>query len=792
MVFKGFAANSLSETSLPRQKPLQTLGLPRSFLVNQYYPLYSHFFTALGFQPVLSDGVEAEGIKRKRSSFCFPAEIAHGVFQNLLDKKPDYIFLPILTGVPVEGGGEPRQWYQATCLLLQSEVYYLRSAFQGLFDPRKLLSPMVNFTFGLSSQADVFVTMAVKELGAKKDKAILAFKEAVNVQNSFAAELRLQGARMLEELEAHPGEMAVVLFGRSYNAFAREANLGIPGKFASRGIRVIPWDALDFEGVDQDPDLNWGVGQNFLRAARLVEKHPQLFGTFVTNFSCGPDSFLVGYFRDIMKSKPSLTLELDSHSADAGVNTRIEAFLDVVEKFRKVREITERPEPFRPSIIEIVDKKGVFVNSRGERSSLYDSKSHLLFPSMGPLGTDFMAAVFRGLGIRATGLPVPNYETLKAGRGNTACKECLPLILCAGGLLEYLRTREKDDENVSYFMPTSGGGCRLGQYNVFLRKMIERKRIPDVAVLSLTNANGYAGFASKDVLNVLRGVIVSDVLEDIDCALKVLAVDPKGAKELFDAEVVNLLKVFTEKGGEGLYSELESAALRLKKIPLNRPLAEAVKVGVHGEIFVRRDHFSTRDVVARLQERGFVVKKAHVFEWLAYCDHNVDQGHYPSDQNWKKWLTFQAKMFLQNSYERKIKKSLAKSGLYDYELLYMKEMVRIASHFFDPRSTGEALLGTGAFFHEILHSLHGVVQVGPFACMPTRVGEAVLTPIANQQMREKLVRNIPVQQQAIQSLPYLVIETDGNPLPQILDSRLEAFCLQVERVHQKLGGNLQG
>ena len=44
-------------------------------------------------------------------------------------------------------------------------------------------------------------------------------------------------------------------------------------------------------------------------------KDPQLFGTYITNFSCGPDSFIIGYFRDIMGRKPSLTLELVSSEA---------------------------------------------------------------------------------------------------------------------------------------------------------------------------------------------------------------------------------------------------------------------------------------------------------------------------------------------------------------------------------------------------------------------------------------------------------------------------------------------
>ena len=91
--------------------------------------------------------------------------------------------------------------------------------------------------------------------------------------------------------------------------------------------------------------MYWGMGQRLLMAGRLVKRHPQLFGTYITNFSCGPDSFIIGYFRTLMGRKPSLTLELDSHTADAGLETRIEAFLDVVAAYRQTggREAHRQP-----------------------------------------------------------------------------------------------------------------------------------------------------------------------------------------------------------------------------------------------------------------------------------------------------------------------------------------------------------------------------------------------------------------------------------------------------------------
>ena len=136
----------------------------------------------------------------------------------------------------------------------------------------------------------------------------------------------------MEEIKKS-GKFGIVLFGRPYNSFAKEANLEIPHKFASRGRIIIPFDFLDNQNIEKYRHMYWGIGNTILKSAKIVKNDPLLFGCFITNFSCGPDSFIISYFREIMETKPSLTLELDSHSADAGINTRIEAALDIIESY---------------------------------------------------------------------------------------------------------------------------------------------------------------------------------------------------------------------------------------------------------------------------------------------------------------------------------------------------------------------------------------------------------------------------------------------------------------------------
>ena len=83
------------------------------------------------------------------------------------------------------------------------------------------------------------------------------------------------------------------------------------------------------------PNNYWYYGQQNMKAVAQARKIDNLYLSWTSNFSCAPDSFLLHYVRWLMGHKPYLVLEIDSHTADAGLDTRVEAFLDIVESYRR-------------------------------------------------------------------------------------------------------------------------------------------------------------------------------------------------------------------------------------------------------------------------------------------------------------------------------------------------------------------------------------------------------------------------------------------------------------------------
>ncbi|HEX7509730.1 MAG TPA: acyl-CoA dehydratase activase-related protein, partial [Chitinivibrionales bacterium] len=379
-------------------KPAKTVGIMLSFLTYSLFPLYSRFFNALGFKVIVGDPIDSQGMSRCEAAFCLPAEISHGSFYALLKKNVDYIFLPQVMQLPVPNVPT----YSRSCVFVQGEPYYLKTTFrQELSDGATIvLAPVLKMEAGYEGAEAEFTAMA-QSMGVGAQRAKEAFLGACDKQKAFETELRSHGKRALEYLDAHPETFGVVLFGRPYNAFAREANMGVAHKTASRGFMIIPHDMLSSDDYPVHRKMFWAQGQKIMKSAALVKERSNLFGFYITNFSCGPDAFLLGFFRTLMHSKPSLTLELDQHTADAGLDTRIEAALDIMASYRAMaRRPVAKASEITPARVEY-GKKPTVVDSLGRRYPLNHPNVEVLLPSMGKYATEAVAAVLRGAGIAA-------------------------------------------------------------------------------------------------------------------------------------------------------------------------------------------------------------------------------------------------------------------------------------------------------------------------------------------------------------------------------------------------------
>ena len=752
------------------------VGIPRAFSVHTLYPLYAWFFHELGIKTFLSTEVAHAGVARAESAYCFPAEIAHGAVQDCLDKGANYVLLPHFRDMP----SYEEDVHANFCPITQSLPYYIEKAFPDV-DKKRFLPLVVSFKFGESKALELF-SQAAAQLGIDDAETKRAFERALAKQQAyFAAAKKLGEDAMADARKAQRPVIAIL--GRPYNAFTAEANMGIPRKFTTRGYSIIPFDILPFTEEEIFPNMYWYYGQQDVKSAALLKKEDNIYVTYITNFSCAPDSFILHYLKWFMGQKPFLVLELDSHSADAGVDTRVEAFLDIIDGYRAKKDELEA-ERYDNGWKFVYDEAAQGDNTlridnskTGEKVAIRNNKRvKLLLSNMGAISTEYIGAAVRSLGINAEALPVATSKTLQIARAHASGKECVPSHLVLGGALQFFFSdKYRKDELYLLFVPITTGPCRTGQYYVYYENLFRDMRMENVVVFILSADNSYGELGPNFAKEMWRGFVLADYLKDIQTALKATAENPIKAVADFERSWRKVMEAVEHKP-KHIWKELEQVAADVKKIPLKRKLVDCPKVLIVGEIYVRRDDFAVGELTDLMSERGIVVKVAGIAEWIHYLDFVREYSYKklidmepPAKRPFCKAFWSLKKLEIEKAWKHSVEKKtldiLGPTGLipetpHDMNLI----MDYTQKHFVNLELNSEIAVSSGAAAAAMEHGYSGIVNISPFACLIGRVIEGLFTPWARE-------RNYPT----------LSVEVDGNLLPPNIVNKLNIFMVNVLR-----------
>lgn len=305
------------------------IGIARSMYYYEQFPFWHTYFRKLGVDVVLSDETNRQIIHAGEESHvaepCFPIAVAHGHFQNLISNGVDYVFQPNVinaeTNFP-QNNSFLCPWGQTLCFVLKQTP-----TFKPYND--RILCPNIRFAEGRIQVKKALGEMATK-IGFSHNESDTAVDKAYISRAEFTQALLNKGQEILALLK-QKNELAIVLLGRPYNIYDPMINLNIPSKLREYyGVNVIPMDFLaadDSDISDVTDNMYWNYGRKILQVAKLTRQHPNLHLIYITNFKCGPDSYIKHYVGDACQS-PFLTLQFDGHGNDAGILTRCEAYLN--------------------------------------------------------------------------------------------------------------------------------------------------------------------------------------------------------------------------------------------------------------------------------------------------------------------------------------------------------------------------------------------------------------------------------------------------------------------------------
>ncbi len=304
--------------------PRGNIGLPMALTSFEFYPFYAKLINELGYNVVHSNPSK-EGNAKTMASMCYPCEVAHGAAYDLMHRDVDYIFMPRF--IESEVTGDFTNSYTCASVVVVPDI--ITSSFTEA--GKKILSPHIGLSKRMMKMTLNEIESMGKSLGIKRGIAVKAGKRAYEYFQRFKSHYQEIGRNELKQIASEP---TVIITGRSYTTCAKEVNLSLDRKITSRGFHVVPADILPLVKGNHHPRNMWYATQQMMNAVFYALQHPNINICLVSCFACAPDACMYHMVRRHLAGQPFCYLEIDSHTYHACFDTRVCAFLDIIQDRR--------------------------------------------------------------------------------------------------------------------------------------------------------------------------------------------------------------------------------------------------------------------------------------------------------------------------------------------------------------------------------------------------------------------------------------------------------------------------
>jgi len=596
------------ETPATQNKP--AIGIPRALFFFDHFPLWSTFLQQLGYPVVLSAVTNHDlyyrGLCLTQSDSCLPVKMLYGHVLDLIDQGIDTVFLPNEIELPHESDDLKRSY---NCPYMQGSPYMMRATF---LDHIRWITPDV---YMAGSRENLLAAMVETAgyLGVSKKQAKLAAQSACRAQAEFRSKLKEAGRTSLEELG---GKRAVILLGKPHHLFDEGQNMHLAKKLRKLGITAIPYDFLPLSEVklpDVFENVVWKNSHDLMRAAVLA-KELGLPTIMLSNFGCGPDSFALQYLDEILAGHPHLVIEVDDHTSDAGLLTRLEAFLDTL----KIPARSDLPEP--GAELETLTSSGKTSQIRmmpsPELRRLLDGRT-LYFPYVNPGMSEILKAAIRASGIETEILPEPDGRTEELGKKYALGSECHPFIVTLGDFAKLTDLPNFDPSKSAFAMFNYDGACRLSQYTLGHKLALTKRgfgSIPVIGPILSTRRDEFSKlFGLRCTMAMWKGWLAAEVLERQMLAIRPYEKTPGSTEATYLEGVRRIADVLTRS--PELLPSAETMLLKTVNEEVNKIKALPVgtrngrpKIGVLGEFYTALSPWANDDLFKQLEDLGAEVK----------------------------------------------------------------------------------------------------------------------------------------------------------------------------------------
>ncbi len=703
-----------------------TVGIPRVLNMYENYPLWHTFFTELGFKVELSPRSNKELYEQGMETIpsdtaCYPAKIAHGHIQALINEGIPMIFYP---GVVFEREESKNADNHFNCPIVQSYPDVIRN---NVDDIREGKVDYRNPYLNLANEASVakVLSRTFKDLGISEAEITEALHHGYEELEAFKQDIRTKGEETLMMLN-QTGQRGVVLSGRPYH-LDPEINHGIADVITQEGFHVLTEDSVShLSDVGNLRVVNqWVYHSRLYAAARVVAKSKNLELVQLNSFGCGLDAVTTDQVEEIMDQygKIYTVLKIDEGSNLGAIRIRLRSLKAAVNE-----RVKSNYEP-----VQHLEEPAKITFTKDMRK-----KHTLLLPMLSPIHQSGLFDVaLEASGYNVVCLPAMDREAVNVGLKYVNNDACYPAIISIGQLVEALQSGEYDLNNVSVMMSQTGGGCRATNYIPLLRKALADAGFGHVPVVSVSLGNkgveSNPGF--KFTLPMIKRAVVAILYGDLFERVVYRTRPYELQKGQIDALHEEWLKKVESNVRNGSLTQFNRNMKKIIKDFDTVPISDEVKpkVGVVGEILVKYSPTANNDIVRLLEEEGAEAVVPDLVGFMNYSLYNqiwkYDNMGMPKKN--KSIAEFVIKLIevVEKPMDKALRSSDRFTGIHSiYQLAEdASKILSIGNH------TGEGWFLTGEMIDLLKNGVNNIVCMQPFGCLPNHVvGKGVIKELRHQ------------------------------------------------------------
>lgn len=769
----------------PEEAPRGTVGIPRALNMYENYPFWHAFFTRLGFAVVLSDNSSKAtyeaGIESMPSeSVCYPAKLSHGHVMNLIDKDPDFIWMPC---VRWERKEDPSAGNCYNCPIVMSYPTALGLNIDDITEKHvEFMYPFVPYHDKIELKHRLYELLAVERVadaeagrgrvrGPKLTRTEIddAVNAAYEADARFHQDIQTMGEEAIHWIEEHGGR-GIVLAGRPYHNDP-EINHALPELIASFGFAVLTEDSVAHLVKPERPIRvvdQWMYHSRLYAAARLVTMRNDLDLVQMNSFGCGLDALTTDQVQEILEASGKIytVLKIDEVSNLGAARIRIRSLMAALKDQAAERaaeaaaagdafELGEAS-PVEPSVDApaFATHKYALEAQRASKSAAYpkvpftqemkDAGYTILCPQMAPIHFDLIKEVFRAGGYNLELLPSTDRGAVEAGLRYVNNDICYPSILVTGQIMEAIESGRYDLSRTAVVITQTGGGCRATNYIALIRKALRESGHPDIPVISLSAVKldeSNPGFKLTVPLlkSCVYSVLFGDLMMQMLYRCRPYEAEPGAANALFE-QFMDRARAMAPTFTRRSYTQLSREAIAaFDAMPL---VGEGSKprVGVVGEILVKFHPTANNHVVDVIEAEGCEAVVPGLLDFFLYSMSNAQVQKGELGSSTAERAAMDAAIRLVDWMRKPVEDLLERSERFERPEPISVMADKASQVLSLCNNMGEGWLLTAEMLDLIDHGAPNIICTQPFACLPNHVvGKAVIKELRRQHPESNIV-----------------------------------------------------